>query len=206
MRLLALGDSYTIGEGVAPGQRWPEQLSRRLRAGGVPLDPPAVIARTGWTADELEAAIDAASLSSPYDAVSLLIGVNDQYRGRTTVEFHRGFERLLTRAITFGGARPERVVAISIPDWGVTPFARHEGRDAEDVANTIDRFNATAWDIAGAAGVPFVDVTSISRTCGGGPGMLAGDGLHPGPAQYALWADRLLPAFRCILVPSTRTG
>ncbi|MDO0819987.1 GDSL-type esterase/lipase family protein, partial [Xanthomonas campestris] len=119
-RYLALGDSYTIGEGVAAEQRWPEQLAEGLRAYGWPVAAPQLIATTGWTTDELQAGIDAAAPQGPFDLVSLLIGVNNQYRERTLDAYRAEFDDLLLRAIGFADARPERVVVLSIPDWGLT--------------------------------------------------------------------------------------
>lgn len=183
---LALGDSYTIGEGVAPGDRWPEQLVRRLGGAGIRVAPPRVIATTGWTTDELDAAIDAAALAADpaFDMVSLLIGVNNQYRGRPLEAYRLEFAALLERAIGFAGGRTARALVLSIPDWGVTPFA--DGRDRAAIARDIDAFNAAARDEALRAGARWVDVTPISREPH--DAWLAADGLHPSAAQYAAWA------------------
>jgi len=191
---LALGDSYTIGEGVEADQRWPAQLARRLRARGVALDDPDVVATTGWTTDELAAAMDARGFAPPYALASLLIGVNDQYRGRPQASFVDGFRVLFARAVALAGDAPRRVLVVSIPDWGVTRFAREQARDPRAIAAEIDAFNAAARDIAQAAGSAFVDVTAASREAGEQPGMLVADGLHPSAAQYALWTDQILPA------------
>lgn len=196
LRFLALGDSYSIGEGVADDERWPAQLARRLRASGVAIEDPEVVARTGWTTDELSAAMDAAALAPPYDFVTLLIGVNDQYRGRALANYRTEFAALLARAIALAGGRRDRVVVVSIPDWGVTRFARTEGRDAAAIAAAIDAFNAAAHAIAGSEQVAFVDVTAASREAGDHDAMLVGDGLHPSAAQYALWADVLFSVVR----------
>ena len=193
-RYLALGDSYTIGEGVDAGERWPAQLVRRLHALGIAIDEPAVIARTGWTTDELAAAIEAATPEPPRALVSLLIGVNNQYRGRPLEEYADQFDALLAFAIAEAGDDARRVVVVSIPDWGVTGFARSEGRDARAIADAIDAFNARASAAALAAGAAFVDVTWISREAGDAPSMLVADRLHPSAAQYALWVEEILPA------------
>jgi lysophospholipase L1-like esterase len=190
-RFLALGDSYTIGEGVAAEERWPAQLVRRLRAHGVMLEDPQIIATTGWTTDELAAAIDAAQIDPPYALVTLLIGVNNQYRGRDLANYRDEFAALLARAIGFAGGRTDRVVVVSIPDWGVTRFAREQDRDLQRVAAAIDAFNAAAHDIAGAQDIAFVDVTAASRACGDAAHTLVDDGLHPSAAQYALWTDAI---------------
>lgn len=196
---LALGDSYTIGEGVAEDGRWPVQLARALRDEGIELADPRIIATTGWTTDELAAAIDAAGPLGTYDLVSLLIGVNNQYRERGVEEYRGQFEALLRRAIGLAGGRADRVLVLSIPDWGVTPFAAASGRDRGVIAAELDAFNAAARFACRAAGVAFVDITPVSRARGHEPEMLAADGLHPSAAMYALWAQLALPVARDLL-------
>ncbi|MGN2244052.1 SGNH/GDSL hydrolase family protein [Frateuria sp. GZRR33] len=190
LHYLALGDSYTIGEAVPAAGRWPAQLVRQLRARGVAIDEPRIIAVTGWTTDELSAGMDAATLRPPYDLVTLLIGVNNQYRGRAAGEYRTQFSGLLGRAIGLAGGRPSRVVVVSIPDWGVTRFAREQGRDPAPIAHALDVYNAIARDEAGRAGARWVDITPLSRRH---PGLVADDGLHPDAAQYALWTDAITP-------------
>jgi len=184
-RYLALGDSYTIGESVAPEERFPNQLARTLWAGGTPA--PQIIAKTGWTTDELNAAIDAADPKGPFDLVTLLIGVNNQYRGRSADEYRTQFVALLQRAIGFAGGNAQHVIVVSIPDWGVTPFA--EGRDRAKIAREIDQFNAINREEAARAGAKWVDITPISR--GNDPALVAGDGLHPTGKQYAEWVKAI---------------
>jgi lysophospholipase L1-like esterase len=192
MRFLALGDSYTIGEGVAEAERWPVQLAARLRERGVSIDDPEIIARTGWTTDELSAAIDDADPRGPYDLVSLLIGVNNQYRGREAEEYRAELTALLCRAIAFAGGDASRVLVLSIPDWGVTPFA--EGRDRARIAAEIDVYNAINREEAARAGARYVDVTPQTRAAGADPAFLVSDGLHPSGRSYAEWARLALPA------------
>lgn len=184
MRFLALGDSYTIGEKVDSAARWPVQLARALRAKKVDLGDPEIVARTGWTTDELAAGIDVARPAGPYALVSLLIGVNNQYRGRDVENYRAEFKRLLARAVAFAGGKPSRVLVLSIPDWGVTPFAA--GRDRAKIAAEIDHFNAIAREESQAVGARWVDVTPVSREQHAG--WTAPDGLHPTAAQYARWA------------------
>jgi lysophospholipase L1-like esterase len=191
LRYLALGDSYTIGESVGADQRWPVQLAARLRERGLAIGEPQIIARTGWTTDELADAIDRAAPGGPFDLVSLLIGVNNQYRGYHSAEYRLEFRALLERAIGFAGARPGRVIVLSIPDWGVTPFAGD--RDRGRVAAEIDAFNAINQAEAERAGARYVDVTSESRTASGDPTLIAGDGLHPSGKMYAEWVELALP-------------
>ncbi|WP_266172126.1 SGNH/GDSL hydrolase family protein [Dyella subtropica] len=196
LRYLALGDSYTIGEGVPAAGRWPMQLAARLRHEGAPLGDPEIIATTGWTTDELWTAMDGASFSPPYDLVSLLIGVNNQYRGRSADEYRDEFRRLLERAIELADGRPSRAVVLSIPDWGVTPFAHGSGRDLARIANELDVYNALAHDETQRAGSYWVDITPVSRSH---PGLLADDGLHPSAEQYTLWANEAFPVVRQLL-------
>lgn len=201
VRYLALGDSYTIGEGIDADGRWPVQLARALREGGVALDDPEIIAATGWTTDELSAAIDVAQPPAGFDLVSLLVGVNNQYRGRDVAEYRAQFEALLARATALAGDRPGRVLVLSIPDWGVTPFAIASGRDRDRIARELDAFNAAAQAACEARGIAFVDITAASRTHGGEPAMLADDGLHPSAAMYAQWTRLALPVARRLLSP-----
>jgi lysophospholipase L1-like esterase len=199
LNYLALGDSYSIGEGVAAEARWPMQLAHALRGEGIALADPDIIAATGWTTDELDAAIDAAQPAAGYDLVSLLVGVNNQYRGRGLDEYRHQFAALLERAIALAGDRHERVLVLSIPDWGVTRFGRDCGRDLVAVAHELDAFNAVARDICAAHGVAFVDITAVSRERGADAAMLADDGLHPSAAMHARWTQLALPVARRLL-------
>lgn len=205
LRYLALGDSYTIGEGVPEEARWPHQLARALRAEGIPLADPLTIAATGWTTGELDAAIDAAAPAGPFDFASLLIGVNNQYRGRDLAEYAREFAALLGRAIGLAGGRADRVLVLSIPDWGVTPFGAASGRDVAAIARELDACNAAARQACAARGVAFVDITPASRARGAEPGMLADDGLHPSVSMYAEWTRLALPVARRLLQPPRTT-
>lgn len=192
LKFLALGDSYTIGEAVPEVGRWPVQLAAMLRAHEVAIDPPQIIATTGWTTDELSAAMDAAELAPSYDFVTLLIGVNDQYRGHLLAQYRVQFASLLARAIHLARGRADRVMVLSIPDWGVTPFAISSGRDRAQIAAELDQFNAAAQSICIGQGAVFVDITALSRNPGAQAQMLAADGLHPSAAQYTLWARQAL--------------
>lgn len=187
LRYLALGDSYTIGEGVSLSERWPVQLAALLRRQGIAVREPEIIARTGWTVAELSAGMDAAAPRGPFDLVTLLIGVNDQYRGADPEAYRPAFARILARATALAGGDARRVVVLSIPDWGVTPFARQSGRDPARIAAEIDRFNAVNRQEAEKAGVRFVDITPLSRRAGEEPGFLAPDGLHYSGAMHGEW-------------------
>lgn len=192
MRFLALGDSYTIGEGVAEDQRWPNQWAASLRALGAEIETPRIIAQTGWTTDELSAAMDAQEPLGQWDLVSLLIGVNNQYRGRTVANYAAEFRVLLDRAVVLAGGDVKRVFVVSIPDWGVTAFAARDGRGRIRIGREIDAFNAAARTVCESVGVRFIDITPTSRDRGGDADMLANDGLHPASAMYTRWVDDIV--------------
>ncbi len=194
---LALGDSYTIGEGVDRAQCWPAQLADRLRALSVEVAAAEIVATTGWTTDELQQAIDARDFSPPYALVSLQIGVNNQYRGRDLDNYADEFRALLEFAVRMAGGDAGKVILVSIPDWGTTRFAADQQIKATRVAVEIDRFNDVARNASAARGAHWLDVTVISR--GEAREMLAADGLHPSAEQYALWVDAILPVARSIL-------
>lgn len=196
LRYLALGDSYTIGEDVPAHARWPVQLANRLRAQGVAISDPQIVAVTGWTTDELSAGMDQASLVAGYDLVTLLIGVNNQYRGRPSAQYREEFRALLLRAVSLAGHRPERVVVVSIPDWGVTPFGHASNRDLLQIAHELDVFNLIAREETIHVGARFVNITSISREH---PWLVASDELHPSAAQYALWTEAIEPVVQAAL-------
>jgi len=187
-RVLALGDSYTIGESVAAADRWPNQLVRQLRQRKVPVVDPDIIAKTGWTTDELSSALDKWMPRDSYSLVTLLIGVNNQYRGRDPEQYRKEFAQLLQRAIGFAGGNAKRVVVVSIPDWGVTPFAAN--RDRAKIAAEIDRFNAINAEETKRAGAKYADITPLSRK---NPTLVSPDGLHPSAEMYAQWVTVILP-------------
>ncbi|NUS61684.1 MAG: SGNH/GDSL hydrolase family protein [Lysobacter sp.] len=199
VRYLALGDSYTIGEGVDADARWPVQLARALREEGIELRDPRIIATTGWTTDELASAIDAAEPLGHWDLVSLLIGVNNQYRNRSLADYRCEFGQLLDRAIGFANGRADRVIVLSIPDWAVTPFGINEAPTRGDVSGEIDAFNAVAREIAEKRGVAYVDVTPASRERGADADQVAEDGLHPSAAMYTTWTGLALPVARRLM-------
>lgn len=197
VRWLALGDSYTIGEGVAAEDRWPHRVFEALRAAGARVEPPRILATTGWTTAELMAAMEHERVWPVRDRfalVSLMIGVNDQYRGRDAAEFAPLFVQCLDRAVALAGGDAARVVVGSIPDWGVTPFAG--GRDRAAIARAVDEYNRTERDAARARGAHWCDVTTLSRRHGSDTAYLAADGVHPGPAAYRAWAGVLAPVAR----------
>ncbi|MCX6319213.1 MAG: SGNH/GDSL hydrolase family protein [Bacteroidetes bacterium] len=186
---LALGDSYTIGESVLITENFPAQAVQLLRKQGIDMEAPEIIAKTGWTTDELQAAIDTHHFRPRYDFVSLLIGVNNQYRGRSIAEYEKEFTALLDQAIRFAGNDASHVAVLSIPDWGVTPFA--EGRDRAQIAREIDIYNAANRKIAEARHVHYIYITEHTREAVEDADRFAADGLHPSSKEYAIWADML---------------
>lgn len=186
---LALGDSYTIGEQVTFAENFPNQAVQVLRKSGFMFHAAEIIAKTGWTTDELNHAIEKTITFETYDIVSLLVGVNNQYRGRSATEFKIEFEHLLQRAIQFAANKPYRVFVLSIPDWGVTPFA--EGRDRKQVAEEIDAYNYICESSAKEFHANFINITASQREDGNKEEFLAPDGLHPSGLEYKKWAARL---------------
>ncbi|HSD83733.1 MAG TPA: SGNH/GDSL hydrolase family protein [Anaerolineae bacterium] len=202
MRYLALGDSYTIGESVDPSERWPMQLTVRLRERGFALDDPLLIATTGWTTDDLSRAITQTRPLGPFDLVTLLIGVNNQYRGRSEEEYRLQFRALLQRAIAYAGGEAARVIVLSIPDWGVTPFASALGAEPSSlirISAQIDRFNAINQAEAERASAHYVDITQLSRLAITDRSLVAADGLHPSGKMYAAWMKLIEPIACAVL-------
>ncbi len=188
---LALGDSYTIGESVTEGERWPVQLANELAKRGTQVvSPPQIIAKTGWTTDELKTGIAAANVNQTYDMVSLLIGVNNQYRGRDVEEFRGEFIGLLNQAVGFAGGDKEKVFVVSIPDWGVTPFAK--SRDQAKIAKEIDAYNTVCQEEAERLGITYFDITPISRQASVHADLVAADGLHPSGKMYERWVKEVI--------------
>jgi lysophospholipase L1-like esterase len=189
---LALGDSYTIGESVEPADRWPMQLAVKLRAGSVDVSDPIIIARTGWTTGDLLSAMDGAKLTNQFDLVMLLIGVNNQFQGRSEEEYREQFAELLKRSVALVGGNVEHVVVLSIPDWSVMPFGQHY--DVKRMSGEIDRFNAICREETQKIGAGFVDVCPVSREATTQPDLIAADGLHPSGVQYGRWVDLAIEA------------
>jgi lysophospholipase L1-like esterase len=195
---LALGDSYTIGEMVPGPENFPNQAAALLQIAAPGFQPPRIIAKTGWTTDELENGIiqanNADPLRSSYDFVSLLIGVNNQYRGRTAASYKPEFESLLLKAIHYAGGKTDRVAILSIPDWGVTPFAN--GRDRAQIAREIDEYNSVNKEIARQYNIKYIDITPWTREAATDLSLVASDGLHPSGKEYKRWAETLAAYFK----------
>lgn len=185
---LALGDSYTIGESVLMTENFPGQTVALLREQGFDFKDPEIVAKTGWTTDELQKAIDQHKFLPAYNFVTLLIGVNNQYRGRKVEDYIPEFESLLKQSIQFAGGKNEHVLVLSIPDWGATPFA--EGRDRKQIANEIDRYNAANKIISEKYKVNYIDITPGTREAFFDLSLLTADGLHPSGKDYLRWAEK----------------
>jgi lysophospholipase L1-like esterase len=198
INILALGDSYTIGQGVERSESWPHQLASQLRKDGLKVDTPQIIAVTGWTTTDLMGAIEKSRLQQQYGLVTLLIGVNDQFQGFNEESYASNFEKLLIKAIGFAGGRPNRVIVISIPDYGVTPFGKRFS--SSRIRAEIDRFNEINKKIAENKDVRYVNVTEISRKAAEDQTLLAPDSLHPSAKMYAEWVALIAPVAISALV------
>ncbi len=196
---LALGDSYTIGESVKQPESFPYQLQALLKAQGSSVANPKIIAVTGWTTDELQIGIKKENLTGTYSFVTLLIGVNNQYRAYPISTYKKEFTELLQTAIAFAGGNKSKVFVVSIPDWGATPFGKNSGRSTQSIANEIDSFNAANQEIALSAGVSYTNITPASRNAATDLSLVASDGLHPSGKMYTEWATALLPKVANVL-------
>lgn len=189
VKFLALGDSYTIGESVQEKERWPVQLIDSLRKRGLECDDPKIIATTGWRTDQLKEAIKNAGLSKDYTLVSLLIGVNNQYQGKSVDSYKPEFEELLKTAVELAGGNKLHVFVVSIPDYGFTPFGKAK---KSEITKAIDSYNLANRAITEKAGITYINITDISRKSIEQPNLVAGDGLHPSGKMYSEWVKRML--------------
>lgn len=188
---LALGDSYTIGEAVPAEGNFPNQLASRIPTYGINMVKPIIIARTGWTTDELISAIKQQAQAGTFDVVTLLIGVNNQYRGYNINTYRTEFKELLNTAVKYAGGNKQHVFVLSIPDYSVTPFAQNSDRDK--IASEIDQYNAVNQQETEKAGISYINITPISRQAIHQPDLIATDGLHPSAKMYTAWINMLLP-------------
>ncbi len=185
---LALGDSYTIGESVVQNESFPYHFVAQLKLQGLNMADPKIIAKTGWTTDELQVAIQTENLTQKFDFVTLLIGVNNQYRGYSKVTYRKEFKELLQTAIGFAGGNKKRVFVVSIPDWGVTPFGLSSGKTTKSIAEEIDAFNAINKEETLAMEVSYTDITPNSRKAATDLSLVAKDGLHYSGKMHLQWA------------------
>jgi lysophospholipase L1-like esterase len=189
LRYLAIGDSYTIGESVPLNKNFPNQTAALLKKNKKAIEEPTIIAKTGWTTDELQEQLSRTRLAVPFDFVTLLIGVNNQYRGRSSDEYAKHFEELLQQAIGYAGGQANHVIVLSIPDWGVTPFA--EGRDRKQISTAIDLYNGINERISKQYKVHYINITTFTREAVIDKTLVAKDGLHPSAKDYARWAEKV---------------
>jgi len=191
---LALGDSYTVGEGITSKESFPYQVVNILRTKGIEFNNPKVVARTGWITDELQAAIEDSPLHEQYDVVTLLIGVNNQYRKGHVADYAPAFESLLKQAIHFAGDNARRVIVLSIPDWSVTPFGA--GTTQAEIASEIDQFNEANKHVAEKYSVHYLNITPSTRQAARDSALIAEDGLHPSGKEYSKWAKKVAAIIR----------
>lgn len=200
IKILALGDSYTIGHGVDEQESWPEQLKERLKANGIPIEAVDIIARSGWTSRDLLTAVERSKLNNEYDVVLVLIGANDQFQGRPVNDYSRDLKALLRKAVVFSKDRPSHVILVSVPDWAFSPYAA--GWDPKEISAQIDEFNQAAKDLADVSGLRWVNITALSREMTGSFVYIA-DGLHPTGETYAAWVDVILTVVEDIIAQRT---
>jgi lysophospholipase L1-like esterase len=196
-RYLALGDSYTVGEMVPAQQCFPNRLIRRLTAAGVAVAMPTILAKTGWTTADLLNSLGNVNLTDPFDLVTLLIGVNNQYQGLSLEKYRHDFRQLLQKAIACATGDPTAVIILSIPDWSATPFAR--GKNRGEIKNQIAQFNRVNHQETQLAETHYLDITPISRRAEADPNLLSSDQLHPSPKMYSDWVDLIYPTAYQIL-------
>ena len=186
---LALGDSYTIGESVEAKIRWPVQMVERLRERGVAIENGKIVAQTGWTTGDLLQAMEQELGKEKYDLVSILIGVNNQYQGRSIEEYEEELNQIFTRAINFSAHGKTGVFVVSIPDYGVTPFG---ASNEEEISQEIEEFNTVFKKVADEYELDFYNITPISKRAKNEPELIAGDGLHPSGEMYRLWVEEII--------------
>lgn len=189
--MLCLGDSYTIGQSVKSEERFPEQTIDILQQKKIRFSSPEIIAKTGWTSSDLLTAIHQKLLNNDFDCVTLLIGVNDQYRGIDTSLYRQNFETILQTAISCADKRNDRVFVLSIPDYGVTPFALSGRQTPEEISAEIDLFNSINKAIALKYQVHYIDINPESKKAKDDPSLLAYDKLHPSGKMYSVWSGKL---------------
>jgi len=193
-RYLALGDSYTIGQNVAENERFSAQTVALLRQEKISINDPQYIAVTGWTTANLMSAINTQNLQPTYDAVTLLIGVNDQYQGVDTATYRTRFTQLLNKAVQLAAGNPAHVFILSIPDYSVTPFVT--AADKPRVRREIDIFNSINKEITLRNNITYIDITPSTRQAETNPSLIASDGLHPSALEYKVWAEMLEPLMK----------
>lgn len=198
LRYLALGDSYTIGESVEPAMRWPVQLADSLRKVGFNIEDPRIIATTGWTTQNLLQAMNDQLNNEKFDLVSILIGVNNQYQGKSIEAYEEDLNEIFRRAISHSENGAAGVFAVSIPDYGVTPFGASR---EEETGRELDEFNRVFKEVADQYNEPFFNITPISRRAKEEPELIAEDNLHPSGEMYRQWVNLFFSDVKAILTP-----
>jgi len=196
-RVLALGDSYTVGEGLSAEQSWSAQLSRALEAEETAVGELQVIARTGWTSEALLSALQEADPQGPYHLVTVMVGVNDQFNSLSIDAYRANLRALIERAVSLAGGDAARVIVLSIPDWSASPAGAQFA--LQRVPLEIARFNQVCQEEAQRAGTRYVDVTPLSLLMSEREEYSAPDGLHPSGEQYRAWVELILPEARAAL-------
>ncbi len=194
---LSLGDSYTIGESVLASDRWSVQLAGMLRNQGLDVADPDIIARTGWTTAELQDVVSSSGNQKKYTLVSLMIGVNNQYRGQSQDRYRTEFKSLLQTAVNFANGKADHVFVLSTPDWGSSPYASSQNKT--QIGEQIDQFNAIAKEECQKANIAFIDITPATRAAAGDDSQFASDGLHYSGKQMQKWAEQAIPTVKGIL-------
>lgn len=199
VRYLAIGDSYTVGEGIETTQSWPSQLKRKLLEEGVEEVELTVVAATGYTTREVTQLVNTAIFDKPFDIISIQIGVNNQYRGESLAQFGEELEDLFEKIASNNYLKNAKLCIVSIPDWGATPFG--SSYDRVQIAIEINQFNGLKRNAAEVKSAPFINITDISRTNPDATELVAADGLHPSELMYSYWVERIFPVVKQQLQP-----
>ena len=199
VRYLAIGDSYTVGEGIETTQIWPSQLKRKLLENRVEEVELTVIAATGYTTREVTQLVNTATFEKPFDIISIQVGVNNQYRGESVAQFGEELEEMFQTIASNYYLKDAKQFVVSIPDWGATPYG--SSYDRVQIAIEINQFNGLKRNITEARSAPFINITDISRTDPDAPEFVASDGLHPSELMYSYWVERIFPIVKQQLQP-----
>ena len=195
--LLCLGDSYTIGESVPLHDSFPYKLLQLLRDNKYPFYAPEIVAKTGWTSFELLKHLEQIKLNEHYNYVTLLVGVNNQYRELSTIDFKKDFELLINKSIGFAGGKTKNVLVISIPDWGVTPFAND--RNEQQITNEINSFNGVCELMAQKYQTKYINITDETRLVKNDTSLLTADQLHYSGKEHLIWATKIYDTIKIAL-------
>ena len=199
VRYLAIGDSYTLGEGLETAQSWPYQLKRKLLEYGVEEVELTVVAATGYTTRELTQLLNTTTFDKPYDIISIQIGVNNQYRGESLEQFGEELDNMFEKIASNYYLKDAKQFVVSIPDWGATPFG--SSYDRVQIAIEINQYNGLKRNTSEARAAPFINITDISRTNPDASELVVLDGLHPSELMYSYWIERIFPVVKQLVQP-----